>query len=550
MVNNIIKNGTSFLLAKQTSIFSAATVIMSTVMVSRVLGLIRNRLLTSQFNPDEIGIYLAAFRLPTMIFELLIMGALSTAFIPVFTKLLTRNSENVAWRVAASTINISIVALSLVSAFLIAFTEPIARIIAPGLNSQELSQMIIFTRIMLIGQAPFLIIGSFMTGILQSYKHFLFPALAPVFYNLGIIFCITFLSPFIGLYGPVFGVVLGSLLFVLVQIPILKHVGYRHSKDFDIKSPGVREIGKLTAPRILGLAVGQINSTVNLALSSILGTRNITIFNFAQQLDQLPVSLFGATIAQATLPTLSEEEANGRTDQFKEIFLNSLRQILFLILPAAAILIVLRIPLVRLAFGAAKFDWDATVLTGRTLAFFGLGLTAEAVVHIFVRGYYALHDSKTPMILGAVSVVVNIILSIFFIKNLLLPIWSLALSTSISDVLYVLLLFYFLDKKIGSFDKSKIITPFFKMVTAAILTGISLYIPMKLLDQLVFDTTKTVNLILLTSIVTTCGLSVYIFFSYILKISELSAVIVIARKIRNFPGSIKESRPLVEDTGS
>lgn len=540
----------NILLTKQTSIFSAATVIMSTVMVSRVLGLIRNRLLTAQFNPDEIGIYLAAFRLPTMMFELLIMGALSTAFIPVFTKLLTRNSEETAWRVAASTINISIAVVSVISAFLLAFTPAVCKAIAPGLNSQELSQMIIFTRIMLIGQAPFLIIGSFITGILQSYKHFLVPALAPVAYNLGIIFGITFLSPFLGLYGPVLGVVFGSGLFVLVQIPVLRHVGYHHSGDLDIKSPGVREIGKLTAPRILGLAVSQVNTTVNLALSSILGTRNITIFNFAQQLDQLPVSLFGATIAQATLPTLSEEEARGHTDEFKEVFLNSLRQILFLILPAAAILIVLRIPLVRLAFGAAKFDWDATVLTGRTLAFFGLGLTAESLVHIFVRGFYALHDSKTPMVLGAISVFLNIILSIFFINHLYLPIWSLALSTSLSDILYILLLLYLLDKKIGSFDRKKIFSPFFKMLTAAVLTGVSLYIPMKLLDQLVFDTTKTVNLILLTTIAGSCGLSVYVFFSYILKIPELSMVLVIAKKIRSFPASMRESQPLVEDTGS
>ncbi len=179
--------------------------------------------------------------------------------------------------------------------------------------------------------------------------------------------------------------------------------------------------------------------------------------------------------------------------------------------------------MVRLAFGAAKFDWPATVLTGRTLAFFGLGLAAEGVIHLFVRGYYALHDSKTPMILGAVTVILNIFLSLTFINTLKLPIWSLALSTSIADIIYVFALIYFLDIKVGHFDRKKIISPFFKIMTASLLTGISLYIPMKLLDQLVFDTTRTVPLILLTGTAAAIGLFVYFFLTWVFQIEELKA---------------------------
>lgn len=545
MVKNLIRNGVSLLYIRQTNILTAATVIMSTVLVSRLLGLLKNRLLTARFTPDEIGIYFAAFRLPNMLFDLLVLGVLSTAFIPVFTKYLAEGREKEGWYISSAIINIGALIFIVLSALFILFTEPICRLIAPGLTSTQISQMVAFTRIMIVGQALFLLIGNFLTGILQSYKHFLVPALAPITYNIGIILGILFLTPSVGLYAPVWGVVIGSVLFMAIQIPFVRAVGFRHKWTLDYKNPGVKKIGKLMLPRTLGLAVNQINLTVNLALSSLLGARSITVLNFAQQLNQFPVSLFGATIAQAALPTLSEESAKDKSENFKTIFLTSFHQILFLVFPAAAILIILRIPAVRLIFGASKFDWPATVLTGRTLAFLSLGLVFESLIHLLARGFYAIQDTKTPVLIGIIAVIVNVLGSFIFIWGFHLPIWGLALSTTLSDIVNAILLLLLLDKKVR-FEKNRLFIPALKMSLAALFTGVFLYVPMKLLDQLVFDTTKTINLIMLTSVASIIGLSVYLFLAFLLDIKELSTFVSLTQKITNLKRTIRETPKLME----
>jgi putative peptidoglycan lipid II flippase len=302
-------------------------------------------------------------------------------------------------------------------------------------------------------------------------------------------------------------------------------------------------IGKLIIPRTLGLAFNQLNYTANLIISSIISTRAITIFNFAQQLQQLPVGIFAATISQASLPTLAEE--SDREDQlvaFKKTFLTSLHQILFLVLPAAAILTVLRIPVVRLVYGASKFDWPATVETGRTLAFLGVALVAESSVNLLVRGFFALRDSKTPMIIGGIAVLINILFSVafvFFFFSTTRPVWSLAFAAAVSDISYASMLLFYFSKRVAGFDKQALFLPALKMGLAAIAAGLCLYVPMKLLDQLIFDTTRTVPLLMLTATASVLGLSVYLFFTWLLDIPELRSFTALIGKARRifFDGS-------------
>ena len=187
------------------------------------------------------------------------------------------------------------------------------------------------------------------------------------------------------------------------------------------------------------------------------------------------------------------------------------------------LLIILRIPLVRLVFGASNlFDWESTVLTGKTLAFFSLSLFAQSHVHLLARSFYALHDTKTPVIIGATAVLVNTIFSVFFILFLRMPVWSLGFSASISSILNMLLLLIFLDIKIGGLDKAELIWQSLKVFLAAAVAGFALYIPIKLLDQLVFDTTKTINLLILTGISTSFGLGTYLFLAWFLDVPQIS----------------------------
>lgn len=517
---------------KQTTVGSAAFVLVSMVFASRVLGLVRDRLLSARFNPDELGVYFAAFRLPNLIFELLVMGALTSAFIPVFTKYLTHDREKEAWHIASILINISFIVLCIATVPVLIWSESISRLLAPGFSNDQIKLMAGFTRFMIGFQVLPLLIGNFFTGILQSYNLFLVPALAPVIYNVGIIIGIFALTPFFGLWAPVIGVSIGAFLFMAIQLPLLLRVGYRHSLAINPSVHGVREVGRLMGPRTLGLAVSQIDTTVDLILASLLGARMVTIFNFAQHLQQLPVGLFGATVGQAALPILSQQLAKDNIEEFKRTIERALNQILFFVLPASSLFIVLRIPVVRLVFGAARFDWEATVLTGMTLSTFSLSLFAQSVSQVLARGFYALYDSRTPVTIGVVAIVINTVLSILFIQVFKLPIWSLGLSTSIASIINGILLFIFLDRRIKGFHYWEFFAPPIKMTIAALITGVALYIPLKLLDQLVFDTTRVFGLILLTGVSGTIGLSTYLFLSWVMGVGEVRFFLSLLKRVK------------------
>lgn len=519
---------------QQTSVLSAASVIMFAVMTSRILGLFRDRLLAERFIPDELGIYYAAFRIPNMIFELLVMGALATAFIPVFTVYLDTKGKHEAFRVASSVINFGMIIFFISSLPILFFTKEISSILAPGFNPHEIDTMSSYTKIMILFQVFPFIFGNFFTGILQSFRNFLIPAIAPVVYNIGIIIGIILFSSSMGMYAPVFGVALGALLFTAIQIPFILSYGYKHIWNVSLFHPGTKEIGKLMLPRTLGLAVSQIDTTVDLILSTLLGPASVTFFNFAQHLQQLPIGIFGASIAQAALPSLSSFYAQKKDAEFKKTIVSSFLQILFFVMPVSAILIVLRIPLVRLVFGASTlFDWEATVTTGKTLAFFSISLFAQSQVHLLVRSFFALHDSKTPVIIGTFTVIANTILSILFIIYYHFDVWSLGLSASIASIVHMLLLLVFLDKKIKGLFGKELILNSLKIALAGLVTGIALYIPLKLLDQLVFDTTKTINLIMLTGISTFLGVAVYLFLTWFLDVPQTSIMYRLFQKAKS-----------------
>lgn len=535
MLKKLFDIGSNFLTRKEGTVLSAAAVIIATVLLSRILGFVRLRLLATFFLPEELGIYLAAFRLPDTLFEIIAMGAVSAAFIPVFTHYLVKKSTNEAFLMASYIINIATLIGIVLAIPLFIFAKQISYILVPGFLPHERELMISFTRIMLLGQLLPLVLGNFVTGMLQSFQRFLLPALAPVVYNLGIILGIIFLSPQFGLYGAVWGVIVGGFLYLLIQIPLLIHLKYHHTFRINFTHPGVRDVGRLVIPRVMGLAATQVDTNVDLILASFLGTRFITIFNFAQNLQQFPIGLFGATFAQAALPALSVTAAQKDLTEFKKMFIAATHQILFFVLPVSTMLIVLRIPIVRLIYGAAKFDWPATVFTGQTLSMFAVSIFAQALIQLLARGFYALHDTKTPVIIGVVSIVINTFLSITFIRYLHLPVWSLALSTSIAGLINWSLLLIFLYRKVSGFDLKALCIPFFKMMISSLTTGVFLYVPMKLLDRLVFDTTRVFDLLLLTSVAAISGLSVYIFLAWFLDIDEVGTFFKLLQKVKRMP---------------
>lgn len=542
----MVKNLFSLLYCRQTSILSGAAIIMVAMMMAKVLGLIRDRLLAHVFSPDKIDIFWAAFRLPDLIFQIVILGALSVAFIPLFTETFEEKGKDNAFEMARTILNVFLAIFILVTILIYILAGPIvANLIAPGFDLAKQNQVIALTRIILLGQV-ILVFGSFFIGILQSFQRFIIPSLAPLFYNLGIIIGIVFLSKTFGIMGAAWGVVIGAFLHVLVQLPLIYSLGFRFKLQLKFIHPGVREISKLMSVRTLGLAAEQINETVGLALASLTAVGSVTYLTFAQHLQVVPIGLFGATLAQAALPVLSSERARGKIEEFKVTILTTLHQILFLALPSTMILIVIRIPVVRLVFGASQFNWEATVLTGATLAYLAVGLAAQAVALLLVRGFYALKDTKTPVIVSFIVVTLNIILSVFFVVILKLDVWSIGLANSISALLSGILLFYCLHFKVDRFDLKDVLVPFLKMTMATIIMGMALYIPIKLLDQVIVDTTRTINLLVLTGASSLFALSVYIIIVKYLEVRELATYVELFKRLGEFRTRLKSKEILPE----
>lgn len=546
----MVKNLFSLLTARQTSILSGAFIIMATLVLSKILGLIRDRLLAHLFSPDKTEIFFAAFRLPDLIFQILILGALSVAFIPVFTEYLEGKGKNEAFDMARSVLSIFLLIFILATIFIYLLADPITSLfIVPGFTPERQAQVVILTKVILIGQI-ILTVGSFFIGILQSFQRFIIPALSGVFYNLGIILGIIFLSKSFGIIGAAYGVVIGAILHVLIQLPLIWSMGLRFRLPARFFHPGVKEIIKLMSMRTIGLAAEQINETVGVALASLSTIGSVTYLTFAQHLQVVPIGLFGATLAQAALPILSSERARGRIEEFKITLLTTLHQILFLTLPATAILIVIRVPVVRLVFGASQFDWKATVLTGATLAYLAIGLSAQAISLLLVRGFYALKDTRTPVVVSLIVVVLNILLSIYFITILKLNVWSIGLANSVSAILSGILLFWTLHFKIGKFNLDQVLIPLLKMFMATIIMGVALYVPIKLLDQVIFDTTKTYNLLILTGLSSIFALSIYVFLVWFLKVKELKTYVDLIKKSGKFKSRLRSKEIITPETGA
>lgn len=548
MVKNIFKNGKLLITRRQTNILSAAFVIMVAYATSGILGVVRNRLLAATFfggREIHLDVYFAAFVIPDTLFQLLIVGSLSAAFIPIFSQYL-KKGEKQASELASSTINIITALFLLLVALAFFQSRRLAGLIAPSLDPENTLLLSQLLRMMLFAQIFFALSG-FLTAIIQSHQRFLVPALAPIAYNLGIIAGIFFLSQPLGIFGPAVGVLLGAFLHFLIQLPLARKLGFSYSLNFDINHPGVKEIRKLMPLRSLTLAVGQTERFVAVFITTALEAGSLTIFNFARQLYLLPVTLFGTAIGQASFPTLSSEVASHKTKEFIQTLRSSIHQILYLSLPASVIILVLRIPAVRIAFGAKNFPWEATLITGKTVAFLAFAIPTQSAIGILTRAFYALHDTKTPFITSGISAIATIILSLFFSQTLGFGVMGLGMAMALTTLAHFFLLIFLLQQRVEVID-SKLVVPVLKMVLATAATGVFLWMPMRIIDRFVLDTTRTINLLMLTVSVLAIGMVVYLNLSYLLKIDQLNEVIALGRRIGNWKKVLRESGEMIEPT--
>lgn len=500
------------------TITSAAILLGAASLVSRLLGILRDRVLAGEFGAGfELDMYYAAFRIPDLVFNLLVLGALSAGFIPVFSGYLSNKKR--AWELVNVVLNVMLITMVLLTVLLIILAPWILKIIVPGFNEVQLEITTILTRIMFL--SPILLgISGIFGSILQSYKQFFIYSLAPILYNIGIIIGALFFVPYLGLNGLAWGVVFGAFMHMIVQLLAVFALGYKYSFKLNLNHKGLLKILNMMLPRTLGLVVSQINLLVVTIIGSTLAVGSIAIFNFANNIQSFPLGLFGISFAIAAFPTFSELVSKKK--KFVEAFSLAVRQILFLIIPASVFLIILRAQIVRVVLGTGRFDWEDTVLTLEALSIFALSLFAQALILVIARAFYAHHDSKTPFYTGLIAAFGNIILSIMLIEPF--GVTGLVMAFSMSMILNFVLLLIMLHYKLGSLDGERIFFSTLKILTATFMLGLVAQAAKYPLEQ-AFGTITLLGVIAQATAAILAGSIVYLVVCYLLKSEELTIFI-------------------------
>ena len=434
----------------------AATIVALGFLGSRLLGVLRTVVIADAFGTSpELGSYWVAFRLPDLIFLVLAGATLGSAFIPTFARFIAQRDEEEAWRLASSVLNLVAATTAVLVVIAVVLAPWIVAAMAPGLGEDvgrqdELHSLATdLTRIMLV--SPFLFaVSAMVTGILNARQHFFLTALAPMFYNLSIILAALFLADPMGVRGLAVGVVAGSALHLFVQVPGMFAVGMRYRLEARWRDPGVLEVVRLMLPRMAGLAAAQANFIVATFFASQLGDETISALNYAWLLAMMPMALFGVSIATAVFPTMARQAATDSLDHLQSTLYSSLRYILFLIIPASVGLILLREPLVSLLLQRGEFTADATDITASALLFYSIGLFAHSALEILSRGFYALRDTRTPVALAVLSMVLNLLFSLALKGPLEQD--GLALAMSLATAIEATLLFLVLGRRLGGAD--------------------------------------------------------------------------------------------------
>lgn len=358
----------------------------------------------------------AANRISETLFNLVAGGALGSAFIPTFTGLLAKEKRAEAWKLSSSIFNIILIVLTGLAILAAIFAPQVVRyLIAPGfaVDPAKEALTIALTRLMLPSAILFGLSGLLM-GILNSHQKFFIPALTPAMYQIGMIFGVTVLSPTMGIYGLAWGVLIGAAFHLILQLPLLFKQKLVYTPSLGLDSPDVREVVRLMGPRLLGVAVVQLNFWINVRLASGMPEGSVTAIQVAFGLMLMPQAAIAQSIATASLPTFSTQVAKNKLNEMRGSLSATLRGILLLSIPASLGLILLRTPIITMFYQRGEFSADSTTLVAWALLWYGIGLVGHAMVEILARAFYALHDTKTPVLIGIGAMTLNVIFSYVF----------------------------------------------------------------------------------------------------------------------------------------
>ncbi len=498
----------------------ASLVMTAAAIVSRLLGWIRLLVIGAEFGAtSELDAYLAAFRIPDAIFQLIVAGALSAALIPVYAGYRARGEENEGWALASSVINLVVLGLAGLSALMALAAPWLVPIIAPGFDADTTALTVRLTQVMLLSPV-FIGLGAVVSGLLQSHGTFGPTAVAPLVYNLAIIGAAVFVAPTLGVEALAAGVVVGAIGHLVVQLPALRRLEPAWRPRIDLRHRGVRRVSVLMGPRFLGLAAGQVNLIVSTALASGLAAGSVTAFTYAFQLSQLPVGIIGVSIAVALFPTLSRDAALGRASEIRRQVNSSMRVLFFISAPLAVLMIILRQPLASVFFEYGLFDAESADRIASALAWFAIGVPAHVVVHVLARAFYAMQDTWTPVVWAVIAVMANIALMLVLVEPM--GVEGLALALSISATLEVIGLLIALRRRLGTLDGRFLLASVARSSVAAVLAGITMFLALGFTSVALGDASFGRLLTLLVP--AAAGGLVYLLVAIALRAPELATV--------------------------
>lgn len=513
-------------------IAKAATTIGTGTFLSRILGFLRDMVIANFFGAGMAAdAFFVAFRIPNLWRRLVGEGSLTISFIPVYTEYLTQKSEEETRKVTHIAFTMAGVILSILTLLGILFSPILIRIIAPGfIQIPEKFQLTVTLNQIIFPYLFFMGLFALCMGILNSQRHFFAPAIAPIFLNISIIVSVflfyhTFKIPVMTL---ALGVLAGGVIQFLFQLPFLwkRRITFRF--NFNFRHPAIKRIGLLMVPGLIGTAVYQINVFIDTIFASFLPSGSVSYLFFADRLMEFPLGIFAIAIGMASLPSLSGLASQGKMEELKETLSFIFRLVSFISIPAMVGLIALKTPIINLLFQRGLFDYSATEKTAFALLFYSVGLWAIAGARTIVPAFYSLQDTWTPLKIALICLGANIL----FIAILIFPLkhGGLALATSLSSTLNLILLFWKLNSKLGKIDMGKNIKSLLRNVLCSLPMGLAAYLICS-----IGNWSTTGNLrekVFLLSIGIVIGLGIYLACSYWTKSEEMLFLLKMVRRKR------------------
>lgn len=487
----------------------AAGVVGFFTLLSRIVGLLRDIVIGYLFGAQGAAdAFFVAFRIPNLLRRVTAEGALTAGFIPVFTDYLTHKGKDEALRVARIVLAFAILVLGALTLLGVVFAMPLTRLFAPGFfGDEEKFRLTVFLTRLMFPYIFFVSLVALAMGVLNSFRHFMAPALSPVLLNVMIISCAVLFSPF--LKEPVvslaLGVLLGGVAQLLLQLPYLSRNGFRFALDFEFFHPALKRLLYLMGPTFFGAAIYQVNVLASTILASLLPQGSVSFLYYADRLLEFPIGIFAIALGTAALPSFSSLAAKKQYGELKEGLFYALRLVNFISLPATLGLIVLAVPILSIFFQRGAFGAETTVKTAEALIYFSLGLWAISGSKLVVPVFYAMQDTKTPVWIGVITFVLNFILSLVLMGRLdaaqasgplsraivalsqYLSLFSLshgglALATSISSTFNFLVLLSILRFRLGPSPLPEFFASFLRNLLSALLMGLPLLLIIREID--------------------------------------------------------------------